>query len=132
MRVPSLASSRIVPWRWLLGLPGRRRTPVCVCALHATRLVGCASGEAARLQLHYSKANGPVSRSSLAHSLHPQSWLPLSDLACCSPVNRNAIVITRTASVPPPAPPYPLAFADHATPSCFFCCTYSSCSSCCN
>lgn len=132
MRVPSLASSRIVPWRWLLGLPGRRRTPVCVCALHATRLVGCASGEAARLQFHYSKANGPVSRSSLPRSLYPQSWLPLSDLACCSPVNRNAIVITRTASVPPPAPPSPLGFADHATPSCFFCCTYSSCSSCCN
>lgn len=57
MRVPSLPSSRFVPWRWLLGLPGRR-APVCVCALHAARLVGCASGEAAGLQLHYSKANG--------------------------------------------------------------------------
>lgn len=104
---------------------------VCI-ACHTACWLRLRRGSKAAVALFKSQRTCESLLSPTFSSLYPQSWLPLSDLACCSPFNRNAIVITRTASVPPPAPPSPLAFADHATPSCFFCCTYSSCSSCCN
>lgn len=101
MRVPSLPSSRIVPWRWLLGLPALH-TPVCVSvcvciACHTACWLRLRRGSKAAVALFKSQRTCE----SLLSLLYPPSWLPLSDLACCSPVNRNAIVITRTASVPP-------------------------------
>lgn len=74
------------------------RVRVCVCiACHTACWLRLRRGSNAAVALFKSQRTCE----SLLSLLYPPSWLPLSDLACCSPVNRNAIVITRTVSVPP-------------------------------
>lgn len=99
---------------WSSWSPSYTCVRVCI-ACHTACWLRLRRGSKAAVALFKSQRTCESLLSPPFSSLYPQSWLPLSDLACCSPVNRNAIVITRTASVPPPwhsqTTPRPAAFS---------------------